>query len=249
MKKTYWLFLLFTSLIHGQTAAAETGYIVDQLLVGLHQEKDINSPIIKVLSTGTEIEILNREGDFAEIREKEEGKTGWVDASYLMLEKPARLRLIELQEKIKQLESQQNVQATQALQDQNEEQVNKLNKQIDDLKQNLSSEKIKSGELEAKISQLEKKQAQMEANTDENKVANLKKHITELQNQLDAARQEKAEEVASTAGIEPSYVKLFNLLTQKPLLITLGVIAFVSFLFGRRWEDKKIRKRHGGFRI
>ncbi len=248
MKLIFKTLVISYGLLTANAAMSETAYIVDQLLVGLHQEKNIDSPIIKVLSTGTEVDIISREGDFAEIREIAEGKIGWVDASYLMLDQPAKVLLAGLQEKIKTLESQQNVQASQEIQSQNDEKTKELNKQIEDLKQNLSSEKLKAGELEAKISQQDKKLAQIEANGDENQIADLEKQNTELQSQLDAARQENTEQVSQTNNQAPS-IQLLGSLKEKPLQILLGVLALAAFLFGRRWEDKKSRRRHGGFRV
>ena len=248
MKKIIGLVFLACSLSASNLALGETAYIVDQLLVGLHQEKDIDSPIIKVLSTGTEVEILIREGDYAQIRELAEGKTGWVDASYLMLDQPAKVLLTELQEKIKTLESQQGVQASQAIKAENEKNENTLNNQIEDLKQNLSSEKLKAGELEAKISHQEKKLAQIEANGDENQIADLETQNRKLQSQLDAALQDESEQIVLTNN-QPPLMQLLSSLKERPIQILLGVLALAAFLFGRRWEDKKIRRRHGGFRV
>jgi len=227
---------------------AETAYIVDQLLVGLHQQKDINSPIIKVLSTGTKVEIIRHEGDFAEIRELTADKIGWVDASYLMLGKPAKLQLAELQDKIKDLESQQSIQAAQTIKAENEEKVKKLNKQIEDLKQNLSSEKLKAGELEAKISQQEKKLAKIEAKDDDNRIAELEKQNSELQSQLNVTRQEKPE-LITPSGNQLPLMQLLSFLKEKPVQILLGILILAAFLFGRHWEDRKNRRKHGGFRI
>jgi len=235
-------------LLTANAALGETAYIVDQLLVGLHQERNIDSPIIKVLSTGTEVDIISREGDFAEIREIAEGKIGWVDASYLMLDQPAKVQLIELQEKIKKLESQNNVQASQEIQNQSDEKTEELNKQIEDLKQNLSSEKLKAGELEAEISQQEKKLAKIEANGDVNQIADLEKQNAELQSQLDSAEQGQTGK-ASQKNNQPPHMQLLGSLKERPIQVLLGVLALAAFLFGRRWEDRKIRRRHGGFRV
>ncbi len=248
MKLIFKTLVISYGLLTANAAMSETAYIVDQLLVGLHQEKNIDSPIIKVLSTGTEVDIISREGDFAEIREIAEGKIGWVDASYLMLDQPAKVLLAGLQEKIKTLESQQGVQASQEIQNQNDEKTKELNKQIEDLKQSLSSEKLKAGELEAKISQQDKKLAQIEANGDENQIAVLEKQNTELQSQLDTVRQENTDQVTQTNN-QPPFMQLMGSLKEKPVQIILGVLALAAFLFGRRWEDRKIRRRHGGFRV
>ncbi len=246
MKKFRFLFLL--TLLLADRAVAEEAYIVDQLLVGLHQEKDMDSPIIKVLGTGTQVEIISREGDFAQIREKEEGKIGWVDASYLMLEKPAKLQLAELQMKMKELQNQQNVQATQSLQQEHEKKVKELNQKIENLQQQLSSEKLNAAELEAKISQLEKKLAQMEAAGTDDRITELEKQNAELQNQLDSIRESQTNTTAENAKIPP-ILTLFSFIKERPVQILLGILALAAFLFGRFWEDRRVRKRHGGFRV
>ncbi len=234
------------------TAQAETAYIVDQLLVGLHQEKDINSPISKVLATGTEVEILRREGDYAEIRESDEGKTGWVDSSYLMLELPAKVRLAALQEEMNRLKSQENVQTSQAQLQESEqahaEAVSNLTTQLDDVKQSLSSEKLKVGELEATISQQEKSLAQFEANGSDEQLVALQEKNKALQTELSAAKratQGNANSADSLIGADNPLHFLLNRYVQ----VGLAIFAFLAFFLGRRWEDRKIRKRHGGFRI
>jgi len=248
MKLIFKTLLISFCLLITKPALSETAYIVDQLLVGLHQKKDINSPIIKVLSTGTEVDIISREGDFAEIREIAEGKIGWVDASYLMLDQPAKILLAGLQEKIKRLESQRGVQASQEIQTRNKEEKKELNKQIEDLKQNLSSEKLKAGELEAKISQQEKKLAQIEASGDVNQIADLETKNRKLQSQLEAALQDESGQIILTNN-QPATLRLLDSLKEKPLQVLLGLLALAAFFFGRRWEDKKNRQRHGGFRV
>ncbi|MGH6830347.1 MAG: TIGR04211 family SH3 domain-containing protein, partial [Methylocella sp.] len=57
---------------------------------GIHKDKDLESEIIKVLPTGTRLEVLKREAGLAQIKGPE-GITGWVDAVYLMPERPARM--------------------------------------------------------------------------------------------------------------------------------------------------------------
>ncbi len=245
MKKNLSVILTSLSLLTANAVMAETAYIVDQLLVGLHQDKDIDSPIIKVLSTGTEVDIINREGDFAEIREMNENKIGWVDASYLMLDKPAKVQLIKLQTKIQELESQEGVQATQAIREQHATEVALLKKQIEDLKQNISSEKLKTGELEASISQREKKLAHIEANSGDNRLTALEKINGDLQNQLDLAQRGKTK----TYNNQPAILRALEPFKQRTVQISLAILALVAFLLGRRWEDKSNRKRHGGFKV
>lgn len=81
------------SLLFWVTAApAEEGpeeaYVIDRLLIGVHKDKDLESEIVKVLPTGTKVQVLQREKGIAQVRGPE-GDTGWVDAGYLMRERPA----------------------------------------------------------------------------------------------------------------------------------------------------------------
>ena len=73
-------------------AAVDNAYGIDKLLVGVHQDQDLNSAIIKVLPTGTKLEVVKRDGELALIKDPE-GTSGWVDAAYLMEEVPASVRV------------------------------------------------------------------------------------------------------------------------------------------------------------
>jgi uncharacterized protein YgiM (DUF1202 family) len=64
--------------------------------VGIHRDRTPDSPIIQVVPTGAPIEVVERNGDFVQVRTAD-GVTGWVDASYVMDEKPAHLVLAELE--------------------------------------------------------------------------------------------------------------------------------------------------------
>ncbi len=78
------------------STAANAAYVVDHLLVAIHKERAPESAIVQVVPTGSPIEVLAMETDFAQVRTSD-GITGWVDASYVTEEKPARLRLSELE--------------------------------------------------------------------------------------------------------------------------------------------------------
>ena len=97
----HWL-ALGLSLTLPISGAAETAYVIDRLLVGVHEDKSLNSAIIKVLPTGTSLEILTRDGDFAQVRTTD-GSIGWIDANYVMSEKPAQLVVVELEAEHKKI--------------------------------------------------------------------------------------------------------------------------------------------------
>jgi SH3 domain protein len=83
-------------------SAAETAYVIDKLLVGVHEDRDLNSAIVKVLPTGTKLEVMQRDGELAQVRDSD-GTSGWVDGAYLMKEAPAQLQVQTLSEEVAEL--------------------------------------------------------------------------------------------------------------------------------------------------
>ena len=96
--RSWWSASILATLLGTTAATAETAYVIDHLLLGVHAEPTANSAIIEVLPTGTPVEVLERHQDLAKIT-TEDGTVGWVEAGYLMLEKPATVtvKVLELQ--------------------------------------------------------------------------------------------------------------------------------------------------------
>ncbi|MEE8234125.1 MAG: TIGR04211 family SH3 domain-containing protein, partial [Gammaproteobacteria bacterium] len=140
---------------------AETVYITDSLLVGLHEEKSIDSPILKVLPTGTTLEVIKRDDDFVHVRDPK-GVSGWISNSYLTTNNPDKNENMDegaAQSKIRELEAElQNIKIQQAKPDQelviNTDEIAKLKIENKNLKQKINSDKLKSGELKANLAEL-----------------------------------------------------------------------------------------------
>ena len=77
-------------------AAAETGYVTDMLRLGLHEAADTSDEPIENLTSGTALEVLERNSLYLRVR-TEQGREGWVKAAYVVDEKPARARVAELE--------------------------------------------------------------------------------------------------------------------------------------------------------
>lgn len=83
-------------------AAAQTAYVTDSLRLGLHHESDTSGRAFDNLVSGTAIEILERVPNFARVRTPD-GQEGWVKSAYLVEQKPAALRVAELEAQIASL--------------------------------------------------------------------------------------------------------------------------------------------------
>ena len=83
-------------------AAAETGYVTDRLVLGLHQASDTSDRAFRSLESGQAFEVLSRDRLYAHIR-LPDGVQGYVKAAYIVDEKPAKLIVQETEARVEQL--------------------------------------------------------------------------------------------------------------------------------------------------
>jgi len=77
-------------------AEADTAYVTDSLRLGIHHTDDTSDRPFENLVSGTPLEIIDRNTNYAHVRTPD-GQEGWVKAAYLVQEKPAQLRVAELE--------------------------------------------------------------------------------------------------------------------------------------------------------
>ena len=83
-------------------AAAETGYVTDRLMLGLHEAADTSDRPFRSLESGTEFEILSRDRLYAHVR-LADGTQGYVKAAYVVYEPPAKLIVNQTQAEVERL--------------------------------------------------------------------------------------------------------------------------------------------------
>lgn len=232
--------ILMTTLalqLEAQDLRAETGFIIDKVEVGLHQDKTADSPILKLLTTGTRLEILARDGKQARVRDPE-GVVGWIDARYLTGDKSTRQLLTEAEAEIARLKSElKAAQSATALQDPS--QLETLRQENEKLKQQLMSEKLKAGELQAELTELRKQTvpADIAALTSENRRL--------------AAAGNPAINQPDPKTLRGRLLGYFADEERGPRrwLVTLLITLAVGLGLGAYLIDYLNRRRHGGFRI
>jgi uncharacterized protein YgiM (DUF1202 family) len=85
-------------------AQAETAYVTDRLYVSIREGQGPDSPAVKSVATGTEVEVLQRLGGFALVREPE-GSEGWIAERYLVASAPTRALLDSTNTELNQAQS------------------------------------------------------------------------------------------------------------------------------------------------
>ena len=83
-------------------AGAQTAYVTDILRLGLHRAQDTSDRAFRTLVSGAELEILERVPNYARVRTSD-GQEGWVKSAYLVTDKPAQLRVAEVEAEIERM--------------------------------------------------------------------------------------------------------------------------------------------------
>jgi SH3 domain protein len=241
-------FLLALSLLPGITTGAESMYVIDKLLVGVHRDRDLNSAIIKVLPTGSLLQVLERNDQLARVKDAE-GVEGWVDAAYLMQEPPASMQLADarqerqmLLERIKQMEGRQASGASPAQADGGK--VEDLTNENTELKSQLSSLKLKGSELEQQL------KSRGGAAGDSSAAGELRKANLELTETLTSLRA-RNNELEAQLATDTALGRLRGTVSLGSpwMMLGLAVLIALSFGAGAFCVDYLNRRRHGGFRI
>lgn len=234
---------------------AETGYVVDKLMVGLHQDKMVDSTIIKLVPTGTTLEILKRDGDLSHVKDPE-GISGWIDNSYLTDTPPAQTLLIEAQNKTNQL-AKELQEAKRKIAGLSTEESNRIKqvttsdseataallKENSELKQKFKSEKLKAGEMQAQLAELRNQMSSISTDIAmAEKIEHLNKEKSELEDELRNLKSGN-----TNPNIESS-ISITNF-DFRNVLIIIGITLLIGLVTGAFLLDLYNRRRHGGFRI
>ncbi|MGD2118172.1 MAG: TIGR04211 family SH3 domain-containing protein [Chromatiales bacterium] len=96
---------LLLCLLLGLLTPVQAAYITDKLVAGLYEEAKVSDKPLKALPSGTPLEVVTRSNGFVKVRTPD-GMDGWVEATYLTDEKPARSLLLDAQAKLSILQKQ-----------------------------------------------------------------------------------------------------------------------------------------------
>ena len=217
-------------------ALAETVYINDKVTVGLHQDKDVDSAITKTLTSGTALEVLKRDTPLTQVKEPA-GTIGWIDNRYLADAAPGRSQLLQLQEKAGKLEAElsalkANSQNISPSSDADAQKFAMVLKENQSLQQQLQSEQLKAGELQAQASELRNQLSQAGAR---------ERSTVETDSQATSG--------ITMTGIQDKFGFITDNLNWRTILAGMAVCIVIGLIGGAWLMDWAFRRRHGGFRI
>jgi len=232
MIKQLYIFLFMIILNQGIFAQGLTVYVTDQIQIGLHTDKSLQSPIIKLLPSGASLELVKQEEDLSFVRDSV-GAEGWIDSTYISEFSSAIPKLQEAETRIRNLET-----------------------SLSNARQGQTS-----GEIENLMQQLEEQRARLQFLTSENEKLNrqitsnnpdsLYEKIEQLSldNRLLETKLANILESTPSVSQQQQAEPTENFFTLKNILIMSGIILTIGLVLGVYIMDLFNRKRHGGFRI
>ena len=225
-------------------ALAEDIYLDDKIMIGLHQDKSVDTPIVKLLPGGTKLELIKRDTPLSRVRDSE-GTYGWIDNNYLTDTPPGRAQLQIALDRVATLETEiANLKGIQTESGRSEEnqQTSGLEKENEELKQLLKSERLRVGELQAQTADLKNKLGNRPDTSKIDKhIQQLKQEKTDLENEIKSLK--------SGNNAEPGFTINIGESDWKTMLIRVCSSLLIGFLLGLYILDLVNRRRHGGFRI
>ncbi len=265
--------LLFTTLL-SMALPAHAAFITDRIEVPVYAEKHNQGAVLKKLLSGTQVDILMKDGEFARISARD-GTSGWVEFKYISAEKPLGLEYLELRSQYKSLQ-QELAAAQQKLSEPrdttnpgiSEEELADLRKHANDTRwmqaeMNKAREQTKKLDAELKALRANVKKQNDSSSTVQDAVqeelTQLRAQNQDLEARLAAAlliNEEQSIAAAAVkvaaADIETSPVSHENIAWSINLEWFFGSLVaalIVGGIGGMNWLDRRIRKKHGGFRI
>lgn len=269
IRTAQWLLIamLFWLLLPG--AAAQAAFITDKIVVEVHAQRFGQGAVLKKLSSGSSVEVLMSDGKFSRIRTTD-NITGWIDSKYLSNEKPTQLEYLELLSKSKTTEGKLRAaeeklasasEATAGSASISDEDLAKLQKQAKDAKWmqvEMNKARDHAKKMEAKLKSKSKQTSTSQAELDTLRAQNKQLEqrlaatilITEQQEaQMTAAQQTAAQETETNAPtVAPPQDDSWTVNIEWFLGSILTAIV-IGIALGINWLDKRMRQRHGGFRI
>jgi SH3 domain protein len=237
--------LLVVMLLASASVSGQTVYVTDQLQIGLHAEKVTDSPIQKIVPTGTALQVVKAEEKMSFVSEPG-GVSGWVDNTYLITDEPGSNRLPEAEAKILELEE-TLAKAEMMLVGIDTGSMQAFETEIDALAQQLKSERIRTGELQAELAELRKRLGQDNSNDSlYQKIDSLSTENRQLQIQLARILEDGAPDLPE---LHASYLDTRSFFTPTNMIIALVIVLIGGVILGLYLMDIVIRRRHGGFRI
>ncbi|NKB36190.1 MAG: TIGR04211 family SH3 domain-containing protein [Gammaproteobacteria bacterium] len=252
--------LLFLSICFTGPLLAEDVFITDKLKAGLHEDKSLDSPIVKIVATGTRLEVVKKEDRLTYVRDAD-GSMGWINNDYLMAQAPTGANIGTMQNRADNLEKRLNesretiITLEAELKNQGKVLPAETRELLDlkashgELQQQFNAQKLENGELQVELTELRNRLGQ-DADTDAlyKQIKSLQEDNKTLEIKLARTLEKFDADAASDSGLLSVSGDSFSP-GMRNMSIYLLITLVIGLFAGAYLLDMINRRRHGGFRI
>lgn len=210
--------LVLVGALSAATAQAETQYVTDQLQVAMRAGESTRYKIIRMLDSGTPLDVLstNEKTDYARVR-TETGAQGYVLLSQLQKEPAARTQLAEMQARLTELQQEPEALAAK---------LNEIETEHAILKEDAQALKESKQELEQELAT----------------IRHASSNVLEITNERDQLRIQVAELTREREDLMQEHRDIKNQIEQRWFMIGAGVMGG-GILLGLILPHLKYRRR------
>lgn len=240
-KNTKTTVVLLAALAALAAAPAYGAWIGGRVQLDLYPQPDTSAEPVGAVATGIEAEVLQRQGNLAQIR-LEDGTEGWIEARFVTDDPPAAVRLDEIaaeRDRLRrELEQAGNAQDTaRRLQ----QQLTQANNTINTLRREQENRRQEADEAgDATAAEIQEQQAQLAAL--QTRLSESRAKTASLQSELDVFKTRAAQRRDAPASRDVLRTILWGLLSMLVALIAGTVL-------GARWMAGRVRKRFNGLKV
>ena len=173
-------------------ALGESRYVTDQFSITLRKGESTRHKILKMLPSGTAVEVLavNADSGYAQVKVEEDGAIGYVLERQLIDQPVARVRVAELEARLERLQQEPNLLATQ---------LERLQQDYDRLRTDHADLVRRKSQLEEQLATIRHASANILQITEERaelhqSVADLTREVAELQQANNDLHQQEAQQ-------------------------------------------------------
>jgi len=253
-KYAHWILLLVLMAGWQIANAAANRYVTDRIVLDLYEHDTRTSPVLRSIATGTAMTLLETSDQLAKVKLKD-GSVGWVDAAFITDEKPIQVLYTELLAKHKRL------QAKAASQEQDNDDSNSGN--LSALKRDAKNaawlrtelgktrDQLKALEADMKTAAQERDAAQAELATFKAQLTGTIIPAAAVTGNSESMHGNGATSAVFAFQDEPEPTAWYNF-APIPLVWVAGItlsMLLAGYFAGVVLLDRRIRKKHGGFRL
>ena len=250
-------------------AFCQAAYITDNIDLEVHAQPLGQGAVLATINSGDSVEVLSSDGDYARITTKN-NITGWIEARYLSDEINTRTELQTLQTKVRDLQAELNTTKDALSKTQKSSlsdtelktlqknakdagwmrvELKKARDQIKELEDAAKSRKASSSDAQKELTDLRAQNTELQQKLGAALLISNAQGDSNMEDVTEAPAEDNGEASVTASTTEPAQDHAGMQIKLEWFLGSIVSAIIIGIIVGMVWLDKRMRSRHGGFRL